>query len=104
MRLRYWNGYKTRHRGPHPRWRVIVCGVTLLRRAAPERGYGSERDSRKGDVLTYEATVEDPVMFSKPWVIAPRHFRINNNPHDQMLESVCFDADGGHIVGGRGKN
>ncbi len=57
----------------------------------------SERFSRKGDVLTYEATVEDPVMFTKPWVIEPRHFRINNNPEDQMLESVCFDGDSGHI-------
>jgi hypothetical protein len=59
----------------------------------------TERYSRKGDVLTYEATVEDPVMFSKPWVIAPRHFRINNNPQDQMLESVCIDNDSGHVVG-----
>ena len=28
-----------------------------------------ERISRNGDVMTYEATVEDPVMFTKPWVV-----------------------------------
>jgi hypothetical protein len=63
----------------------------------------TERYSRKGNVLTYEATVEDPVMFIKPWMIAPRHFTINNNPQDQMLESVCFDGDSGHISGGESK-
>jgi len=63
-----------------------------------------ERFTRKGDVLTYEATVEDPVMLTKPWVIAPRTFRINNNPQDQMLESVCFDGDSGHISEAAGKN
>ena len=63
-----------------------------------------ERFSRKGDVLTYQATVEDPVMFAKPWVIEPRNFRINNNPQDQMLESVCFDGDSGHISEAGAKN
>lgn len=58
----------------------------------------TERFSRKGDVLTYEATVEDPVMFTKPWVIQPRHFTINNYPEDQMLESICVDNDSGHIA------
>lgn len=30
-----------------------------------------ERWTRDGDTLTYEATVEDPVMLTKPWVITP---------------------------------
>ena len=27
--------------------------------------------TRTGDVINYQATVEDPVMFTKPWVIKP---------------------------------
>src|SRR5207237_306097 len=34
-----------------------------------------ERWSRVGDVLSYEATVEDPVALEKPWVVTPRRVK-----------------------------
>jgi hypothetical protein len=56
-----------------------------------------ERYTRKGDILTYEATVEDPVMFTKPWVITPRHFKIGD-PNDRLEELICVDQDAEHVV------
>lgn len=58
-----------------------------------------ERYSRKGDILTYETTVEDPKAFTKPWVITPRHFKIGD-PNDRLMESFCNDRDLAHLVDG----
>lgn len=56
-----------------------------------------ERYTRNGDVLTYEATVEDPVMFTKPWVLMPR--RILHAPaDDHLLEQFCEPHDKSHII------
>jgi hypothetical protein len=56
-----------------------------------------ERWTRDGDVLNYEATVEDPVMFTKPWVIRPR--RVRHNPgNDYLMQYHCITDDKGHIV------
>ncbi len=49
-----------------------------------------ERWTRKGDVITYEATVEDPVMFSKPWVINPRKVQIAKSD-DYLLPNYCVN-------------
>jgi hypothetical protein len=62
-----------------------------------EKEHVVERWTRKGDTLTYEATVEDPVMFSRPWVLAPRHVQLAA-PGDTLLESVCTPNDKSHIV------
>lgn len=56
-----------------------------------------ERYTRKGNILTYEATVEDPVMFTKPWVIDPRHFKIGD-PNGRLEELICVDQDAQHVV------
>jgi hypothetical protein len=56
-----------------------------------------ERYTRKGDELTYEATVEDPVMFTKPWVIIPRRIK-HANADDQLLEPYCEPHDKSHII------
>lgn len=56
-----------------------------------------ERYTRKGDELTYEATVEDPVMFAKPWVIIPRHIR-HAKADDYLLEPYCEPHDKEHII------
>jgi hypothetical protein len=59
-----------------------------------------ERWTRKGDVLTYEATVEDPVMFTKPWVITPRrvqHAGRGDSSIDGLLETICT-PDKAHFV------
>src|ERR1700726_3730641 len=58
----------------------------------------TERYTRHGDMLVYEATVEDPVMFTKPWVITPRHFMLGVPPDDRIFESFCESRDKSHII------
>lgn len=60
-----------------------------------------ERWTRKGDLLAYEATVDDPVMFTKPWVITPRvvnHAGPSVTSDDAVLEEVCTPRDKAHLV------
>jgi hypothetical protein len=56
-----------------------------------------ERWTRQGNALTYEATVEDPVMFAKPWVITPQHTQLGR-PGDYMQPQMCFARDRDHLV------
>jgi hypothetical protein len=59
-----------------------------------------ERWTRDGDNLTYTATVDDPVMFAKPWVIAPRrvkHAGAGDSSTDGLLETICT-PDKAHFV------
>jgi hypothetical protein len=56
-----------------------------------------ERYTRHGDMIVYEATVEDPVMFTKPWVLTPRHFVLNGS-NSRLYESFCESRDRSHIV------
>jgi len=59
-----------------------------------------ERWTRKGDDLMYEVTVEDPVMFTKPWVLAPRHMQHGQNDKDWYLFQIPCVAHGeaSHVV------
>jgi hypothetical protein len=58
-----------------------------------------ERLSRKGDTLTWTATVEDPGVFTKPWDMTPRTIRLNPNPKALLEEDPpCLEQDGPHIV------
>jgi len=57
-----------------------------------------ERVSREGDLLHYQATVEDPNVFTRPWVMNARTFKPTKQ---EMLENApCADAerDADHIV------
>ncbi len=56
-----------------------------------------ERYTRHGNLLTYEATVEDPVMFTEPWVLTPRHWFLGA-ADDRLLESFCESRDKSHII------
>jgi len=56
-----------------------------------------ERYTRNGDMLTYEATVEDPVMFTKPWVMIPRRTH-HAGAEDHLLEMTCVPNDKSHII------
>lgn len=56
-----------------------------------------ERYTRRGNMLIYEATVEDPVMFSKPWVVTPRHL-IAGGSEQELFETFCVSLDKDHIV------
>ena len=58
-----------------------------------------ERFSRKGDTMTWSATVEDPGVFTKPWEMTPRTLRLNPNPKALLEEDPpCLEQDGPHIV------
>ena len=56
-----------------------------------------ERYTRTGDELTYEATVEDPVVLTKPWVITPRHI-MHGGLGDRLYETFCDNRDISHYT------
>jgi hypothetical protein len=56
-----------------------------------------ERYTRDGDTLNYQATVEDPVMFTKPWVMIPRQVH-HASAEDRLLELTCVPNDKSHII------
>ncbi len=56
-----------------------------------------ERWARDGDVLTYEATVEDPVAFTKPWVITPRRVR-HAGADEELIDTICIANFKEHFV------
>jgi hypothetical protein len=63
-----------------------------------EKEHVIERWTRDGDTLTYQATVEDPVMFTKPWVLAPRKVKMSN-PGEYLEETICSPSyTGNHMV------
>jgi hypothetical protein len=58
-----------------------------------------ERFTRDGDTLRYEETVEDPEVFSQPWVRPARTLRLNTNPKDEIFDApYCHAVDADHIV------
>ena len=53
-----------------------------------------ERLHRVGNVLHYQMTVEDPKMFSKPWVQTPMTILVNPNPDSfTYKDPVCNGKD-----------
>jgi hypothetical protein len=56
-----------------------------------------ERWTRNGDMLTWEATVEDPVMFTRPWVMTPRQTQIAA-ADDYIRPTMCLAFDKEHIM------
>jgi hypothetical protein len=58
-----------------------------------------ERLRREGDLLTWQATVEDPDVLIKPWTMNPRVLRINPDPKAMLPESLpCVERDLSHLV------
>jgi hypothetical protein len=48
-------------------------------------------------VITYEATVDDPVMFTKPWVMTPRQTQLAA-ADDYIRPTMCIPFDKTHLV------
>jgi hypothetical protein len=54
----------------------------------------TERLHRVGNVLHYQVTVEDPKMFTKPWVWAPMTILVNPHPENfTYKDPVCNGKD-----------
>jgi len=51
-----------------------------------------ERWTRRGNEITVETTVDDPAMFTKPWVIAPRKIHLAA-PDDYLISYFCDGAE-----------
>jgi len=82
----------------------LAGGVGARQRYAifhSDKEHVTERWTRTGDGMTYEASVEDPVMFSKPWVITPRKV-VHGGPaltsNDGVLEQRCTVNDKFHYI------
>ena len=63
----------------------------------------TERLRREGNVLHYQATAEDPIVLTQPWVMNPRTLNLNTLPWDDpsagLWEDVpCFETDLEHLV------
>ncbi len=74
-----------------------AVGRTMYTSIHSEKMTVTERWTRKGDVLSYEATVNDPVAFTKPWVITPRRVQ-HAGPDEELLESICTANVKDHLV------
>jgi hypothetical protein len=49
-----------------------------------------ERFRRDGDVLIYQVTVDDPVMFLQPWTQPPARLTLNKTPGAQLMQDVPY--------------
>ena len=55
-----------------------------------------ERISREGDILHYQATVEDPNVFTRPWVMNARTAKATR---ELLVENApCVERDEEHII------
>jgi len=56
----------------------------------------TERLTRSGDVLTWQATVVDPQVLSAPWVKAPVELRRTDHPLEEPDRCAIEPVDAGH--------
>ena len=58
-----------------------------------------ERLHRDGNTLTWQATVEDPDVLLKPWVMSTRTLKLNPDPKAVLAETLpCVERDLSHLV------
>jgi hypothetical protein len=55
-----------------------------------------ERLTRHGDTLTYQATVDDPVLLRQPWIKTPITMHLSNVEIEEPLKCVPTSYDMGH--------
>lgn len=59
----------------------------------------TERLTRTGTQLRWQATVEDPEFLAEPWVMSPVVRNLNTNPNGFLPEDLpCSERDSEHIV------
>jgi hypothetical protein len=56
-----------------------------------------EKLTREGNVITWELTIEDPKMFTRPWVFS-RHLIHGLASGHALEEAPCVEHDGNHLV------
>jgi len=56
-----------------------------------------EKLTREGNVITWEVSIEDPVVFSRPWVYT-RHLIHGLQGGHALEEAPCVEHDGNHLV------
>ena len=49
-----------------------------------------EKFKRNGDQLTYDVTIEDPVMFLRPWKNETIRLNVNKTPGAQLMQDVPY--------------
>ena len=58
-----------------------------------------ERVHRDGDILTWQATVDDPDVLIRPWVMSARTLKLNPDPKATLAETLpCVERDLSHLV------
>jgi hypothetical protein len=77
---------------------VIAIDERLRNQPAPALGgwFPSDKDHviesftrTSKNYLTYQVTIEDPVVLAKPWKSAPRTWSLAQDPHDEWGEVFC---------------
>ena len=57
----------------------------------------TERLTRTGNILHYQATVDDPDVLMQPWAPDPRDLRLNTNPTTQIEDPPCVESDSANL-------
>jgi hypothetical protein len=65
-----------------------------------DKEHVAENIARKGNTITYQATVDDPVMLTKPWVLAPRKIQLSPPDPDKyyIQPQMCLNNDKPHLI------
>ncbi len=78
-------------------WYSASGGGTKYTNIHSDKEHVIERITRKGNTLTYQATVEDPVMLSRPWVMNPMYTKLG--PSDDYIQpQMCRGDDKAHLI------
>ncbi len=78
-------------------WYTQAGGGNAFTSIHSDKEHVIERLTRTGDDLAYQATVEDPVMLTRPWVLPTSHNQIGPVA-DYIQPQMCNTNDKAHII------